>query len=305
MSQGTRVCLDCLADISRRHGNAKRCERCAKLENQRIQRDRETYRAPRYTRPHCRSELVQKDCVVCRTPFKTRYIRAVTCSLACREWNRNHPGMPRPVSVCQTCGKPFESTRCSAKWCGPDCRPSRGRTARTLRYRIAICGHCSVEFVTSRYNVKFCSKRCEYTERNAPGSFNQRLLRNCEYCGSPIANNDKLTKRHCSDQCTVLANQLVRRARRLGLPVERIRRIAVFERDRWTCHICHELVDSRLISGPYSASLDHIIPYSVVGCPGHVWSNVALAHLRCNISKNGRVRLEDWQLHRELLKVSL
>jgi 5-methylcytosine-specific restriction endonuclease McrA len=55
-----------------------------------------------------------------------------------------------------------------------------------------------------------------------------------------------------------------------------------------------------LLHGPFSASLDHIIPYAIPGCPGHVWANVALAHLRCNISKNDRVQPADWNLYYSL-----
>ncbi len=90
----------------------------------------------------------------------------------------------------------------------------------------------------------------------------------------------------------------LRRARMEALPSERINRWKVFERDGWICHLCKLPVDKTL-SGldPGMASLDHIIPFNEPDSPGHVWTNVALAHLRCNFSKNARTRQEDWSLH--------
>jgi 5-methylcytosine-specific restriction endonuclease McrA len=74
----------------------------------------------------------------------------------------------------------------------------------------------------------------------------------------------------------------------LGLPYENINRMAVFERDDWTCGICHEPVDRTLkYPDPGFASIDHIIPVSRGG--SHTYDNVWCAHLRCNLSKRDKL----------------
>lgn len=124
----------------------------------------------------------------------------------------------------------------------------------------------------------------------------------CEYCGDPISNEARYNKRHCTNRCTAMANQVIRRARMESLPAEAFSRWAVFERDGWVCHLCGLPVDGSLGGlDPMMPSLDHIIPFNEPGCPGHVWTNVALAHLFCNFSKNARTRQEDWSLHLALV----
>lgn len=63
-------------------------------------------------------------------------------------------------------------------------------------------------------------------------------------------------------------------------------RLAIFERDGWTCQLCYTPVDPKLNKRhPMMASLDHIVPLSCGGT--HEPSNVQLAHLICNIKKGG------------------
>ena len=58
----------------------------------------------------------------------------------------------------------------------------------------------------------------------------------------------------------------------------------VYVRDGWTCGLCNEGVDGSL-RWPHdmSASLDHVVPISLGG--PHLYSNVQLAHLGCNVAK--------------------
>ncbi|CAB4136887.1 HNHc domain containing protein [uncultured Caudovirales phage] len=70
---------------------------------------------------------------------------------------------------------------------------------------------------------------------------------------------------------------------------ERIVPAEVFARDGWVCQLCGRKVDPSLVyPHPMSASLDHVVPLSLVGGPGHVLSNVQLAHLRCNVRKGAK-----------------
>lgn len=163
------------------------------------------------------------------------------------------------------------------------------------------CQHCGIPMPGRKAGSTYCSAACEIREYNHPGSYARRAGRLCEHCGTPIDVSARISQRHCSPRCTAIANQITRRARRQGLPAERFSRFAIFERDEWICHICGRPADPALKGDqPMSASLDHLIPFAVPGSPGHVWCNVALAHLRCNLRKGGRVRPEDWALHYRL-----
>lgn len=76
-----------------------------------------------------------------------------------------------------------------------------------------------------------------------------------------------------------------------GVPYDpSITRPVVYAQSNWKCHLCGKRVRRNLkYPHPKSASLDHIVPLSWRSqSPGHVWGNVALAHLRCNQSKGAR-----------------
>ncbi|MFM1966975.1 MAG: phage Aminay [Actinomycetota bacterium] len=63
---------------------------------------------------------------------------------------------------------------------------------------------------------------------------------------------------------------------------------SVGERDGWVCHLCHLPVKRKADSphDPKSATVDHILPIAAGG--QHEWSNVALAHWLCNVSRGAR-----------------
>jgi len=66
-----------------------------------------------------------------------------------------------------------------------------------------------------------------------------------------------------------------------------VSRRAVFDRDNGLCHLCGRTVDWTVRHpDPLSKSLDHLIPLARGG--KHEPTNVALAHLRCNIQRGTR-----------------
>jgi 5-methylcytosine-specific restriction endonuclease McrA len=79
------------------------------------------------------------------------------------------------------------------------------------------------------------------------------------------------------------AHEQTRRARLLAVFVEPVDHLSVYERDGWTCQLCHKLMT------PATASLDHIIPLAVGG--EHSYSNVQAAHRRCNARKQDRLEM--------------
>lgn len=193
------------------------------------------------------------------------------------------------------CGLQFDVVHRAMRYCTPLCRAaaSKRRVGRTSKpyVRNLNCRHCGAG-LTGKAGQVYCSDRCQENEYNCPESRSLRVGRRCEHCGTAIPDSARVNKRHCSDRCTILANQAIRRARRKELPAERISRLDVLDRDGWVCHLCHLPIGPQLVGRhPMSASLDHVVPLSWPDSPGHVWSNVAAAHLRCNISKGAGARV--------------
>lgn len=108
----------------------------------------------------------------------------------------------------------------------------------------------------------------------------------CTHCHKPFQREPKRGQRprHCSDKCANEARRLRRRARLVGGWVEDFSRIEIFQRDNWTCQICHRKV-RRNVKWPHpmAAVVDHIIPLAAGGT--HQRSNVQCAHNVCNTTK--------------------
>lgn len=76
--------------------------------------------------------------------------------------------------------------------------------------------------------------------------------------------------------------------RRYSLSSEQ--RLAIFERDDWTCQICLLALDrSAHWNDPMAPTLDHIVPQSLSDAPDHSPNNLRAAHRRCNASRGNRV----------------
>lgn len=75
------------------------------------------------------------------------------------------------------------------------------------------------------------------------------------------------------------------RRRRQGMVfVEQVDVWELYRRDGGVCQLCRKKVSLRAkANGPWSASIDHIVPVSQGG--EHSYRNTQLAHLRCNVCK--------------------
>jgi 5-methylcytosine-specific restriction endonuclease McrA len=117
----------------------------------------------------------------------------------------------------------------------------------------------------------------------------------CRVCSAPVgyAGNGRV-RLYCSDQCERLSeaaqrnrriNRAQRRAKRIGVMVERIDPLVVLERDDWRCHVCggDAPKEARGTMRWDAPEVDHIVPLSRGG--SHTYANVACAHRRCNIIK--------------------
>lgn len=263
--------------------------------------------------------MTQDTCRSCGAAIADRHPRD-TCSSSCYEYIRRYPDYVYTPWPCDICGVTIPpGSHKSRKYCSDACKrdagyrkrverefgtpaPGVGRTGKTLVHAI-YCAHCGGPMpAKAKPNTRFCSSRCSSREAAGPGSYEARRGRLCAWCGEEVGEDKRLGARYCTDTCTVLANQQIRRARRLRRPFETFSRRAVFERDQWLCHICGDPTDREVHSRhPLSPSLDHLIPIAEDGSPGHVMVNTACAHLRCNMAKNNRATEADRALYRELL----
>lgn len=92
------------------------------------------------------------------------------------------------------------------------------------------------------------------------------------------------TDRACSPRCTAKYQRSVRRARKAKARVEVFARREIYERDKWTCHLCRKKVHRKKVAPhPMSPTLDHVIPLADGG--EHSRANVRTAHFLCNAIK--------------------
>jgi 5-methylcytosine-specific restriction endonuclease McrA len=120
---------------------------------------------------------------------------------------------------------------------------------------------------------------------------------------------------YCSKQCKLLRRRKLRsvqrkkyrqihgrnsnhrqRAKFYGVPYESgISIQKLLKSHGANCQICGGKLIKAKYPDPMSISLDHIIPMSAVGSPGHVIGNVQLTHLNCNVSKGASI-IETYQM---------
>lgn len=115
----------------------------------------------------------------------------------------------------------------------------------------------------------------------------------CVDCGSWWVSFHQSTRcKDCADHRVtdgMKAAKRRRKEREKGFKLTKFRRLAIFERDDWTCRICHAPIDrSATAPSPLAASIDHRVPLSVGG--KHELANLQAAHFRCNVRKGNRER---------------
>lgn len=211
--------------------------------------------------------------------------------------------------VCLGCGKACQRPRTRGwkpKWC-VECRARGAHQLNT-----ATCAECGQTYTgTGR---KFCSQACSIRSRMAPTPSaalvhvgpaaprcevppqhpsrrplprrvrGWRLLvaGKCAWCAEAfvgLASSATRVPLYCAPRCAKAAG----RARRGRFSVPPSVRLAIYERDQWTCQLCSEPVDRALPpSSMWGATLDHIECQSWALVPDHSAKNLRLAHRWCN-----------------------
>lgn len=161
------------------------------------------------------------------------------------------------------------------------------------------CPTCGDTFTTPNRNRKFCSTKCKnvdtWTRERSRSGRRYQSERCCFTCG------EQFTAEHpkwinCSPECIKQYNTYMRgshktRAMLYGVEYQRVPKIKIYDRDKWTCGLCGELIDKGAkYPDPLSVSLDHVVPISHGG--PHTPANLQAAHWICNVSKSNRVEEE-------------
>lgn len=257
----TKTCSDCGQALYAGRGGldnptCRACRRRRRGANQttdKVELKRltyEQYKASRSTKP-CQEcgQLLSKIQVLRRCRF---------CSYLCSAAHMRNQRPPRSTADCQQCGQTFTVTKDRRHYCSRSCFQTATASPQVSRWvSYVVYSTCSIcqAILCGRRQRDYC-KECQarsYYLRN-PDRFKEAAHR--------------------------------RRTRVQAAQVEHIEIRKVFERDKWTCHICGNKVrrTARYARDPEMASLDHLVPIALGG--EHSYANVACSHLRCNLRKH-------------------
>lgn len=162
------------------------------------------------------------------------------------------------------------------------------RAESTIRIKNIRCEHC---FDVEKNKKELNEKRVElmrffiaYKELKTP--------KQCCICGEEFYSQYS-GKKYCSDKCKNInkkkTNSSIRkRCRKYGVYYDpSVKSVDVFKRDHYICQICGiECItndDKWGYVGPYSPSIDHIVPLAKGGT--HTWGNTQCTHIICNSYK--------------------
>lgn len=271
------------------------------------------FKLRRYCEPHQprTSTKSMRPCPECGKPSWSKKTRCRDCTnklpTGCPDCGK--PGTKRARCTmctlamsddtdCGECGKP---RKILARGMCSSCYSAAYRKAKLVA---GICAHCAQDF-EGRKGQRYCDSRCQRqanlgidpnspprTKRARKSDFRRRAERtaakalagtsgrgrvfvqgNCIMCHTAYV-SPGAASRYCSKECRALNRKRVH-----GLSM--LERLAIFERDDWTCQICGEHADWTLHhTSDWYPTLDHIIPRSHGG--GHEPENLRTAHAWCN-----------------------
>lgn len=203
--------------------------------------------------------------------------------------------MPRnPDTPCAGgCGKILWGGRGSLPPGERMCRPCRTAAGgwRQSAMPMLQCPVCGGLFRRNNPRQQTCSVECGVSLRNQrPGGYRgTQTPKPCEQCGVETHRFASFSGTYFCVDCAEARRRartqrrnLMRRASGEGMSI-----IELGDRDGWRCHLCGRRVDRRLDwPHPMSGSRDHLVP--VVDGGTNDPANLALAHLRCNVSRQHR-----------------
>lgn len=300
------TCVQCgkTTDITGRRGPApKYCSpRCRNRRNHERTRQDSRYDEALATSRQATKQrrLAQaRPCPRCAAPMlnprQKNHCGAPECKRAfqrdrMREWFRTHkeatgeryasryPSTKATHTItCEQCGREATVTKKAARYCSHECFYD----ARYGDHRPRTPSGAEVKRQAKLDKVR---ARVEQAGNGVKGKGIWTVGR-CSSCGQTFTRHSfgKPTT-HCSQQCRHRERTTLRRALQYDLRAGRVSRVAIYERDGWTCHICGDPVDR---SAPFpdlaAPVLDHVVPLARGGT--HDEGNLKTAHFYCNSVK--------------------
>lgn len=117
--------------------------------------------------------------------------------------------------ICPYCGKEFEPTHFSQKYCSKDCagrsyrEAFKSATAREKVGKPMKCVLCGKEFIATSVQSKFCSKECQSKQTKSKAKAKRLEMKSkmtCEICGKPLT--EYRSYDYCSKECMQKAKKL-------------------------------------------------------------------------------------------------
>ena len=181
------------------------------------------------------------------------------------------------------------------KRCGKTHKSAYALLVRTTAHRCPNCSKMKKQASEAERIKNRLNKRKEQIRRlEAEEEKKRAKAHKCPVCGAMTTR-----RKYCSEKCANrVSNKQREVSRRMKLKMAMVDHDisleGLYKRDQGICHICgmqtrfddYVVRDGAYICGDWYPSIDHVIPISKGGT--HSWTNVKLAHRRCNYMKADR-----------------
>lgn len=144
------------------------------------------------------------------------------------------------------------------------------------------CHRVVVEANRIGYHKRYRERHREAIHARDRARYKPRPLRAkpCAWCGAAFTPTQRNQQRYCSEKCRPRQHWIEGARPR----VQQWTRRKVLNRDSWHCYLCNRPISKRYKwPHPLSASVDHVIPWSV--SKNDHPDNLRAAHWRCNVEK--------------------
>lgn len=293
-----RQCKQCGTVLSGRR--RKYCSDECRFESDRIQK-RKKYRLE--------NNITTRNCPVCNKEFEPNKNGAKYkyCSTDCykeqrkkrnrERWREENPGwQDDTVKQCEWCNSDYTvpgRNAHQARFCSDKCNDTW--------WSREVYGHLPLE-ERNAIRTKSKEKRLARLKQEQHQRYLERLtVKECEWCGSNYE-TDILNQKTCSKECrrkrrnhrsSLIKDERIPKSQIVDRDISLER---LYKRDKGICYLCNEKCDysdikitkdgHKYAGGTYP-STDHVMPVTHGGL--HAWSNVRLAHHRCNTIKSDTI----------------
>lgn len=268
----------------------------------------------------CRSRLFngaaaaarRVDCVGCKKPFATeKRTKRTWCSLECK------PKALRGLFSCMRCGAECKNKKSGGKqrrFCSKACSGANRTDGAAPKFCAYYASHC--KGCGKAHGQRLEWGRCPSCHRTARLSAAKEASRAtakakhkavgkvvaCDECSGqfcPLYGKKTGSVVLCgvcgpirrAKQKREQSGGNATRAKKRGAPRKHFNEVKhVLERDGWCCQICGISTPKSLRGtfDPRAPEVDHVIPLSALGTPGHVPENCQCACRACNIAKGAK-----------------